>query len=305
MWKIQVNTTLEAAEAVAEALERALGAAAVIETRPGHARARVAAYPGRRLAGWKRTQRALREAIQQIAACGLDVGRARIQRRLLRKEDWAESWKRHFRALRIGRALLIRPSWSRARPRPGQVEVVLDPGLSFGTGHHPTTEWCLRELVRLRKTGQPQAFLDIGTGSGILAIAAAKLGYAPVAAFDVDPQAVRVARANARNNGLARAVRIFQADLSALARRPPRGYELVCANLTAPLLLAERRRIAAHLKTRGALVLAGILQSEFPSVIRAYGELGLRLVRARVRGEWQSGTFLRAAGGGRPAAANV
>lgn len=293
MWRIRVNTTPEAAEAVAEALARLLGAPPVIESRPGGATARVAVYLTERLANWPATQRALRESIRQIRRCGLDAGRVRIERRFLRKEDWAESWKRHFKPLAIGRALCIRPSWSRARAGRGRAEVVLDPGLSFGTGHHPTTEWCLRELVRLRKTGQAQAFLDIGTGSGILAIAAAKLGYRPVVAFDVDAQAVKVARANARSNRVARAVRIFRADLSALPQRAARRFDVVCANLTTPLLLQERRRIAARVLPEGALVLAGILHSEFASVVRAFRALGLRLSRARVRGQWQSGTFVR------------
>jgi len=293
VWKVQVNTRLEAVDAVAVAFERVLGASPVVESRPGKSSARVAVYLTGRVANWHETRRALRLALQQIRDCGLDVGRARIERRFVRREDWAESWKRHFKPLRIGRALLIRPGWSRVRPRRGEAEVVLDPGLSFGTGHHPTTAWCLRELVRLRKTGHAQAFLDIGTGSGILAIAAAKLGYAPVMAFDVDPQAVRVARANARANGVARAVRIFRADLSALPGRPARRFDVVCANLTAPLLLAQRRRIAAQLSGAGVLVLAGILQSEFASVVRAYAESGLRPSRTCVRNEWHSGTFVR------------
>ena len=137
----------------------------------------------------------------------------------MRREDWAESWKRHFKPIEIGDALLVKPSWSKRRPRKNQAVVILDPGLSFGTGQHPTTAFCLREIVRLKlakergrlarefKTrhhaDEPsalQSFLDIGTGSGILAIAAAKLGYQPVHAFDFDAEAVRIARANARAN---------------------------------------------------------------------------------------------------------
>lgn len=300
MWKIQVNTTTEAAEAVAEALERALGVPPVIESRPGNPAVCVAAYLAGLPSNWPATRRALGRALARIRDCGLDVGGGQIRRRFLRKQDWAEAWKHHFKPLRIGRALLIRPSWSPARPAPGQAEVVLDPGLSFGTGHHPTTQWCLRELVRVRKKGHAQGFLDIGTGSGILAIAAAKLGYEPVVALDADAQAVKVARANARANGVATAVRILHADLGRLPLRPARRFEVVCANLTTPLLLRERRRIVAHLQSDGVLVLAGILHSEFASVLRAYGESGLRLSRTQLRGEWQSGTFTR-----QPAAAQA
>ena len=118
----------------------------------------------------------------------------------IRHEDWAESWKRHFKPIEIGRRLLIKPSWSRRRPKPHQQVVVLDPGLSFGTGQHPTTAFCLAEVARLVKNAPARSFLDIGTGSGILAIAAARLNYQPIWAFDFDPEAVRMARANAQTN---------------------------------------------------------------------------------------------------------
>ena len=113
------------------------------------------------------------------ASGGLDIGPGSISLKRIRQEDWAESWKLHFKPVVIGSALLLKPSWSRRRPRKGQAVVVLDPGLSFGTGRHPTTAFCLRQLVARRRRAEAQSCLDIGTGSGILAIAAAKLGYAP------------------------------------------------------------------------------------------------------------------------------
>ena len=126
-------------------------------------------------------------------------------------EDWAESWKRHFKPIEIGGDLLILPSWSKRKPKTGQAVVVLDPGLSFGTGQHATTSFCLNEIVKLRRSSKASelSLLDGGTGSGILAIAAAKLGYKPVEAFDFDPVSVRVARANATSNGVNRKVTNF------------------------------------------------------------------------------------------------
>ncbi len=297
MWKIQLNTTVEAVEALAEALGQQLDSRPVIELRPGRATGSVAVYLSGRMGNWAQTRRRLRQAIEQVRDCGLDVGRVRIQRRWLRSQNWAQAWKRHFKPIEIGHTLLVRPGWSRRRPRPGQVEVVLDPGLSFGTGHHPTTAWCLRELVRLRKTGQVQSFLDMGTGSGILAIAAAKLGYRPVVALEVDGQAARIARTNARRNGVASKMRVVQADVQSVPARWARRFAVVCANLSAPLLVRARWRIAARVERGGALVLAGILQSEFASVLDAYRELGLELERTWARRRWQSGTFRR-----RPAA---
>ena len=98
-------------------------------------------------------------------------------------EDWAESWKKHFPVLQIGRFLMIKPSWSHRSLKPGQIEIILDPGLSFGTGHHPTTHFCLQQVVDSRRKKKASSMIDMGTGSGILAIAAAKLGYGQVEAL--------------------------------------------------------------------------------------------------------------------------
>jgi ribosomal protein L11 methyltransferase len=209
----------------------------------------------------------------------------------LHSENWAESWKRHFKPVAIGKQLLIRPSWSRRRPRPNQKEVVLDPGMSFGTGQHPTTSFCLEELVRARSADAMQPCLDVGSGSGILAISAAKLGYKPVHAVDIDGDAVRIARANARANGVGKAIRFAHKDLSVLAGSVRSAYSVVCANLLANVLIAENRRLAGLLRPGGLLVVAGILSSEFHEVQRAYEAVGLRLVRSRRQREWRSATF--------------
>ena len=155
--------------------------------------------------------------------------------------------------------------------------IVLDPGLSFGTGQHPTTEFCLRELVKRHDKTQSQSLLDIGTGSGILAIAAAKLGYSPVQAFDYDPQSVIVARNNSRKNRVADRIKLARADLTKLPHGSTKQYDIVCANLLANILIAERDRILARVKPDGALVVAGILKREFSAVQRAYGIAGWRL----------------------------
>jgi ribosomal protein L11 methyltransferase len=221
----------------------------------------------------------------------LDIGLGKISLQRIRQEDWAESWKLHFQPLVIGSALLLKPSWSRRRLRKGQAVIVLDPGLSFGTGRHPTTAFCLRQLVARRRPGEAQSCLDIGTGSGILAIAAAKLGYAPVDAFDFDPQSIRVAHANARRNGVSARIRFRRQDLTRLPCRGARKYSLVCANLVSNLLLAERERILARLRPDGVLVVAGILKGEFAQVQRAFAGAGLRLMASRAENEWRSGAF--------------
>jgi ribosomal protein L11 methyltransferase len=145
--------------------------------------------------------------------------------------------------------------------------------------------------VAARTGAAPQSFLDIGTGSGILAIAAAKLGHRPVEAFDFDADSVRVARENARRNQVSRQLRLSQADLTKLPSRSEKRFDLVCANLIYDLLLAERSRILNRVAPGGTLVLAGILTTQFELVQRAYEEKGWILIASQVENEWKSGAF--------------
>ncbi len=241
---------------------------------------------------WTASRRArLTAALARLHAAGGLTRRPRLRERIIRTRDWANSWKRHFKPLDIAGRLLVRPSWSCRRARPGQVEVVLDPGLSFGTGQHPTTAFCLEQVVRQRPRGGPRAFLDAGTGSGILAIAAAKLGYAPILAFDLDPVAVRAAAENLARNGVASQVQLRCRDLTREPRAPRAAFDVVCANLLADLLLREQQRLATRVRPGGVLVLAGILTREFSSVCAAYERLGFKLFSRRRVNEWQSGAF--------------
>jgi ribosomal protein L11 methyltransferase len=291
LWKISVTTAPEAEDAVTELLESAFGQSVSSYTDAETGITVVSAYVPTRPDWSQARQKELAVGLRRIATSGLDLGRGQIKLKSIRKEDWAESWKLHFKPLVIGSALLLKPSWSRRRPRKGQAVVVLDPGLSFGTGRHPTTAFCLRQLVARRRSGRSQSCLDIGTGSGILAIAAAKLGYAPVDAFDFDPEAVRVALANARRNGVAAKIRFQRQDLTRLPRRSPQQYSLICANLVSSLLVAERERILARLRADGVLVIAGILEEEFAQVQQVFESAGLRLMAGRTQNEWRCGAF--------------
>jgi ribosomal protein L11 methyltransferase len=291
LWAVSVTTTSAAEEPVAALLER------IFERRPtsytdaetGHTT--VTVFCDRR-SQWTRGRRAdLLAGLESLRALQASVGPATIRVKRLADREWTESWKRHFKPLVIGEALLIKPSWSRRRPRPGQAVVVLDPGLSFGTGQHATTAFCLEQLVACRQSDKPQAFLDVGTGSGILAIAAAKLGYAPVDAFDHDPVAFRVASGNARANRVSKQIRFCQADLTRLPLRTSRRYAVVCANLLADLLVRERQRLANRVAPGGRLVVAGILSAEFEAVRRSFEGLGFKLIASRAVDEWRSGGF--------------
>ncbi len=291
LWRISLPTSPEAEDAVGALLATVLGQPPVLYTDAERGRSTATVFRASPGGLSVAERRQLAAGLARLREAGLTLGQSRLRVSRVRQQDWAESWKRHFRPLEIGSALLIKPSWSRRRPRAGQALVVLDPGLSFGTGQHPTTAFCLRQLVARRQQGRRQAFLDIGAGSGILAIAAAKLGYGPVHALDFDPEAVRVARDNARQNGVARRIRFSMQDLTKLPVGGRERYAVVCANLIATLLVAGRERILNRLQDDGVLIAAGILRREFAEVQRAYRAAGLKLIASRSEDEWRSGAF--------------
>lgn len=299
-------TTEEAEDAVSELLASVTGLAATgyfdLERQTSH----VSVFAEQGKASPDGARREIAAGLERIRSFGLDTGAAKIEIARVKREDWAESWKRHFQPIVIRvqkdnskvrgesaecRSLLVKPSWSKRQAAKNQAVVILDPGLSFGTGQHPTTAFCLHEILRCFKPGAPRSFLDIGTGSGILAIAGAKLGYSPVRAFDFDPECVRVARQNARKNRVDHRLKLTRGDITKLPLHPASQFDLVCANLISNLLIKERWRIVNRLKQGGTLVLAGILAAEFAEVERAFAELNLKLRTSRVENEWRSGAF--------------
>ncbi len=290
LWRISVATALEAEDVVAELLTSLLGKATSSYFNLETGVSVISAFSEKKVRSSLKME--ISDGLKEIKRCGLNIGAGKVEIVRVKREDWAESWKKHFKAMEIGRALLIKPSWIKKLPRRGQSVVTLDPGLSFGTGQHATTSFCLAEIVRCLKEETSQSFLDIGTGSGILAIAATKLGYKPVSAFDFDPESVRVAKANARVNKVSDKLKIFRGDVTKLpAAKPAKQFDLVCANLISNLLIAEKRKIVAQMKRGGTLVLAGILAVEFLQVQRAFEGLGLKLVASKVEKEWRSGSF--------------
>ena len=198
-------------------------------------------------------------------------------------DDWWDGWKRFHRPVRIGERLVVRPPWE-PEASPGQgVDVVIDPGQAFGTGSHHTTRLCLELLCELQPGG---SFLDLGCGSGVLAVAAAKLGWAPVRAVDHEVAAVQAARDNARLNGVE--VEVARLDLR---RQAPPGADTVAANLLRPLLLDFGRSMVRPPRW---LVVSGLLRGEADEVALAFGARGLREEDRRHGGEWTA--LLLAAG---------
>ena len=292
--QVALATTLEAEPAVRELLHAVFGIAPSVFTRPELRVPVVSVYLDEEKSITADQRHAVSEGMARIAECGLTIGDWKLEVKRLRREDWVDSWKRHFQPIRIGDKLLVRPSWRKDKAATGQAVAVLDPGLSFGTGQHATTKFCLRQLVAHRKRGA-QSLLDVGTGSGILAIAGVKLGYRPVKAIDFDSEAIRVARANAKRNRVTAHLDPKVDDVTKLSPRARVKYDVVCANLYYDLLTANAHRLIARVKPEGVLVMAGILETQFAEVKAAAEGQGMVLKKTTRQGEWQSGTFVHVA----------
>jgi ribosomal protein L11 methyltransferase len=197
---------------------------------------------------------------------------------------WAEKWKEHFRARKVGRRIVIKPSWEEILPVEGDVVLTVDPGQAFGTGTHETTRMCLRfiEDVFDRPPSPPRTVLDIGTGTGILGIAAARLGAERILAVDTDPVAVEVAEKNAGLNGVAGAFRSEGTSLAAIDGK----FDLVLGNLIAEILIDLAGDLAARCVPGGHLVLSGILKEKTGWVVEEFARQGATLVEEATDGQW-------------------
>jgi ribosomal protein L11 methyltransferase len=201
----------------------------------------------------------------------------------VRQEDWAEDWKQHFRAVRIGSRLVVKPTWEPFGLEKGDVVVALDPGMAFGTGTHGTTRLCLEALARrFDQAPLPDRVLDVGTGSGILAIAAAALGASRVLACDIDQTACDTARENARLNGVEERLEVTGRPLSELEGQ----FEMVLANILAEENIRLAPELVAKLADGGTLILSGILHEKEPPVIEAFRAYGLAGPEISRQEEW-------------------
>jgi ribosomal protein L11 methyltransferase len=182
-------------------------------------------------------------------------------------EDWAENWKKYFKPIKVGGGFVVLPPWASAKRYPGRVPIVISPGHAFGTGTHATTRLVLAALERIvARLPSKGAVVDLGTGSGILAVAAVKLGVAPVVAIDIDPEAVQEAKQNARTNNAHILVRFVEGDQHDV----PDGVRLLLANISAPVHRAIAPLLAERLAPGGRALLAGLLADEYDGVVKAW-----------------------------------
>jgi ribosomal protein L11 methyltransferase len=196
---------------------------------------------------------------------------------------WAEKWKEHFKPRRIGRRITVKPSWETYSPAPGEIVLTIDPGQAFGTGTHETTQMCLRLLEDVFDAAPaPRRVLDIGTGTGILGIAAARLDASFTLGIDVDPKGVEVAGENARNNGVEDRFQAATTPLSCVEGR----YDLILANVLAEILVDLKQEIADRLEPVGTLILSGILTEKSDWVVKEYGDVGFTLAGKKEEDQW-------------------
>lgn len=232
----------------------------------------------------------IRQGINAIDESGFDVGEGVWEITPVKREDWSQSWKRHFHPIEVSNRLLVKPEWEDVKAKSGQIVVTLNPGLSFGTGHHPTTLFCLKQLAEHAPNNEQRSFLDAGSGSGILAISAAKLGFSQVVAWDFDPQAVRVARENAKQNNLGGELSFDVKDLTQMTNGGQK-FDVICANLIYDLLIDESEKLISWTASDGCLILAGILKEQFSLVRDTFCRAGMKMIDNEVCGEWCSGVF--------------
>jgi ribosomal protein L11 methyltransferase len=284
-------------EAVSEILADVSGTGVEISPAPaaadGGARERVIGYLAGDAAGGEQQVR-VRAALTELAVRhGVPAGALSVRSDELCEEDWGAGWKEHFHPFHVAPRLVVKPGWEPYEAQPGEAVIEMDPGMAFGTGLHASTRLAIGFIEELSAEAAPRRVLDVGTGTGILAMAAALRGAAEVKAVDNDPDAVAAARENVSRNRLEARV--------AVGGELPAGagpFDLIAANITADVLLDLAPDIAARLAPGGALVLSGLLAGEQARETRAaYERLGLLAALERVEGEWASLLLFAPAGG--------
>ena len=228
-----------------------------------------------------------RSAAEAIAFIKDRLAEAKIEGKLelvgVNEEDWANTWKAYYKTTRIGKNMVIVPAWETYEPKPDDIVISMDPGMAFGTGTHETTRLVIELLEKYVVAGE--RMLDVGCGSGILAICAAKLGAGECKAYDIDPVAVRVARENIENSGLAN-VTCDQSDLLRQVDLDGGKYKLVTANIVADIIIRLAPDVGEYMTDDAVLLASGIIVERADEVISALDEYGFRVIENRTENGW-------------------
>lgn len=235
----------------------------------------------------------LRKTVESVAATAGEAGIG-LTLSEIADEDWSQTWKAHFKPLRVGRRFIVSPSWEEPPQGTDRLVIRIDPGRAFGTGHHETTRLCLEWLESCRPDPDGNAaelsLLDVGTGSGILAIGGAMLGFRKVVGIDNDPEAIEVAQENIIMNGLSGKIRVLCATPEEVDGR----FDFIVANIQSTPLIAMSETIAAKVSEGGRIGLSGILTEQAEQVRAEYEKRDLRLIDTKSEGEWVMLVFEKA-----------
>lgn len=212
---------------------------------------------------------------------GFDMGTLELDSQNVKEQDWAENWKKYYKPFRAGEHLVIKPSWERYEAQPGDLVLELDPGMAFGTGTHETTFMCMEQLEKYVTPGCKA--IDVGCGSGILALAAAKLGASDVLAIDLDELAVKVAAENTQKNGLSDCVRVVHGDLLEKAEEKA---DVIVANIIADVICFLCGPAKKHLLPGGTFICSGIIWEREDDVQRALAAAGYTVCNRLAKGSW-------------------
>ena len=225
----------------------------------------------------------VRERVKRLPSLApeIDLGKLEVQMATIDDEDWAENWKKQYKPFRLGKHIVIRPGWEEYSPDDGDKVITIDPGMAFGTGTHETTGMCV-SLVE-EHVGKDMDVMDIGTGTGILAITAAHMGAKRVLASDIDPMAVRVAAENVKINGFENVIECKVGDLLEVADGKK---DVVIANIIADVIIGIAKPVRAFVKPGGVFICSGIAREREDDTIRALKNAGYASLDIRHQGEW-------------------
>ncbi len=221
------------------------------------------------------------EALLTLIGQALPNGLPQPELTPIGKSDWAESWKEHFHVVRIGQNFVIKPGWRDHSPGPDDIVIEIDPGLAFGSGLHPSSQLCLKLFEDISLSGK--SLFDVGTGSGVLSIAASKLGATPIRAVDIDDVAVRVAKENFELNNLTAQI---ETGVGSAAANGGQQWEIVVANILAHILIDLMPDLAASIAPAGKLILSGLISDQETNVTAAAATHGLRIIERRIEEDW-------------------
>jgi ribosomal protein L11 methyltransferase len=278
--EITVTTSPQAVEAIANILlECRTGGIAEELLQPGLVRLRGYLPVG---PATEVTLAAIERRIRGLPKFDLDISPGTMTTEVIEDENWAVAWKTHYKPFGVGRRLWIKPTWDPEVPSGESIIIELDPGMAFGSGLHPSTQLCLQVLEQHLRA--EETVFDVGTGSGILAIAAAKLGAGAVVAIDEDPIAVEVARKNVVYNNVADRVTVQEGNLLADIRG---RADLIVANLTADILFRFVPDAGQHLAPGGLLLASGIIADRLLEVQAVATASGFQILKMRPEGEWR------------------